>query len=93
VFGVLTLQNHEAVLTLKFIKWTLSGNLVVVLAVSFCVGILLSTFLFIPTWWKKTKQVRANKKRINELESRLFKTVEHAETEKTENELEDLKNQ
>lgn len=76
VFGLLAVQNPTTVVTFKFIKWTLSDSLTITLAASFGAGIVTGILLFGPAWWKKTKQTRADKKRIQELEGELLNAVE-----------------
>jgi uncharacterized integral membrane protein len=75
VFVIIALQNTTLV-NLKFINWTFSGSLPFVLALVFAAGILSGIFLFIPTWWRKAKTAREQKKRIQELEREILTTVE-----------------
>ena len=69
-FITIAFQNPEPV-TMKFISWTLSEPLALALAVPFAAGLLSGIFLFIPMWWKKSRLVRSQKKRIKELETEL----------------------
>lgn len=72
VFGVITFQNPDVNVTMKFIKWTFESKpLALVLAVPFAVGILAGSFIFVPPWLKKASLARHQKKRIHELESEL----------------------
>ena len=76
VFGLLAVQNPTTVVSITFIKWTLSNSLALMLATPFVAGIVTGIFLLVPSWWKKTKQARADKKRIQELEGELLNAVE-----------------
>ena len=71
IFGVITIQNPNMEIAVKFIKWNLSGPVALVLAVPFVTGIVASMFLFIPPWMKKASLARAHKRRIQELELEL----------------------
>jgi hypothetical protein len=46
------------------------------MALTFAVGMLTGIFLSIPTWWRKSKQNRAQKKRIHELEKEVLNIAE-----------------
>ena len=83
VFGVLTIQNPNIEIAVKFIKWDLSGPLVAVLAVPFITGIVASMFIFIPPWMKKASQARHHKKRIQELELELANISEEIDVDDT----------
>ncbi len=79
LFVILAIQN-PTVITLTFIKWTFSGPLTFILALIFAAGILGGIFLFIPTWWRKVKGCRAQKRRIQELERELLSATEQKDT-------------
>ncbi len=80
---VFTVQN-SAEITLTFINWTLSGPLALILAVPFVVGVIAGASLLIPIWWKKAKALKAQKKRLHELESAASTDSEPEETEVVE---------
>ena len=87
-FGILTVQNPATVVTITFIRWTFSGPLALILAVPFAAGVVAGIFLFIPTLWKKSRALRSNKKRIQELESELSGIKKLIQTEKSGDESE-----
>ncbi len=64
---VFAVQNATEV-TLVFISWKFTGSLAVILAVTFAAGMLTGLFLSIPTWWRKSREVRVQRKRLHELE-------------------------
>ncbi len=72
---VFAVQNATAI-TLTFLAWQFSGSLVVILALTFAAGVLTGIFLSAPTWLKKTKEGRVQKRRIQELEKELSKSTE-----------------
>ncbi|NOZ69363.1 MAG: LapA family protein [Deferribacteres bacterium] len=78
VFVIITFQNPGEI-SMKFIKWNFSKPFSVMLAVPFVAGTLVGIFLIIPTWWKKVKLARTQKKRIQELESELSSIKEQIE--------------
>jgi hypothetical protein len=43
---------------------------------TFAVGIVTGVFLSIPTWWRRLKDNRSQKKRIHELEREVLDSVE-----------------
>ncbi len=86
VFVIITFQNPVDI-SMKFIKWNFSGPFSVMLAVPFIAGTLVGIFLVIPTWWKKLKLARTQKKRIQELESELSTFKEQVEPEEPEESL------
>lgn len=79
---VFTAQN-PTVITLTFINWTVTGHVALILAVPFVVGVIAGLSLLMPVWWKKVKIVKANKKRIHELESELSSTSQRLEDEES----------
>jgi|Deesub1362A_J573_1020465.scaffolds.fasta_scaffold00361_22 uncharacterized integral membrane protein len=70
LLAILAFQNPELI-TIRFVKWSLSGSLAFVLATTFLTGILTGIFLFIPFFWRKARTARAQKRQIRELEKRL----------------------
>ncbi len=91
-FGIVTVQNPTAVVSLKFIIWTFSDKpLPIILAVPFAAGILAGIFLFIPTLWKKSRAIRMHKKRLQELEKDLSIANEKLEADRPDVEAESHK--
>jgi uncharacterized membrane protein YciS (DUF1049 family) len=89
VFGLITFQNSDVTVTMKFIKWTFEQEpIALVLAVPFVIGILTGTFICVPPWLKKASLARHQKKRIHELESGLAELAEQADSEGVEVETE-----
>ncbi len=80
ILGVITVQNPNIEIAVKFIKWDLAGPIALVLAVPFVAGIVASMFMFIPPWMKKAAQARTHKKRIQELELELANASEEINT-------------
>lgn len=78
IFMLLAIQN-PTVITLGFIKWDFSVPLAFILALIFAAGILTGIFLLIPTWWRKVKVGRAQRRRIQELEKELLTTIKENE--------------
>ncbi len=77
IFGIFTFQNDTKI-TVKFLTWSLSWHLTIVLLVPFIVGIITGMLLLVPTVWKKAANARTYKKRIRELEeesARMSETV------------------
>jgi len=64
-------QNSE-IITLRFIKWTFDGSVAFLFALTFALGMFVGIFLSIPTWWRKRKENRAQRRRIAELEKELL---------------------
>ena len=96
ILGIITFQNDTEI-SVKFIKWSFSGHITIVLAVSFAVGLLGGISLLVPPWWKKAKTARTYKKRIHELEEEKAsgdtdeKPKEDAESKETVEEAEDIR--
>jgi len=67
---VFAVQNATAV-TLTFLAWKFTGSLAVILAITFASGVLTGILLSAPTWLRKTREGRVQKKRIQELEREL----------------------
>lgn len=87
VFGLITFQNPDVTVTIKFVKWTFDSKpIVLILAVPFAIGILAGTFIFVPAWLKKASRARSQKKRIHELESELTEMTGPEGTEEVEKE-------
>ncbi len=78
IFALLAIQNHDLI-TIQFIKWSFSGPLAFILALTFLAGILTGVFMFIPSLWRKAKTGRAQRKRIKELERELLSSTEQLE--------------
>lgn len=92
VFGLITFQNTDVTVTMKFIKWTFEQEpIALMLAVPFAIGILTGTFIFVPPWLKKVSLARHQKKRIHELESDLAELAPAAELEKEEAVIEEVR--
>lgn len=70
LFVVITFQNPVDI-SIKFMNWTITEPLALVLATPFGAGLLTGLFLLIPVWWRKAKLARSQKKHIKELESEL----------------------
>ena len=70
VFGIITFQNPNLV-DVTFIKWTFSGHLTIALLVSYAAGLLGGIALVVPSVWKKARQARQLKKRVQELEQEM----------------------
>ncbi|VAX32953.1 hypothetical protein MNBD_NITROSPIRAE03-1176 [hydrothermal vent metagenome] len=78
---VFAVQNATAI-TLTFLAWEFSGSLAVILALTFAAGVLTGILLFAPTWLRKSKEGRVQKRRIQELEKERSKsTGEQGKTE------------
>ncbi len=71
---VFAVQNATAI-TLTFLAWQFSGSLAVILALTFAAGVLTGLFLFAPTWLRKSKEGRGQKRRIQELEKERSKST------------------
>ena len=85
VFGLITFQNPDVTVTMKFINWIFEQTpLALILAIPFAIGLLAGTFLCVPPWLKKASLARHQKKRIHELESELAKLTVPEETEEVE---------
>ncbi len=67
VFGIITFQN-PIVVAVKFIKWPFEVHITIALLVSFAAGLVAGMALIVPSVWKKAKQARQLKKRVQELE-------------------------
>ncbi len=80
ILGVITVQNPNIEIAVKFIKWDFSGPVALVLAVPFVAGIIASMFMFIPPWMKKASLARTHKKRIQELELEIANASEEIDT-------------
>lgn len=78
IFGIITFQNNVEI-SVKFIKWSFSGHLALVLLVPFAVGLLAGIAALIPPVWKKASQARHLKKRVQELEDELSPSTEEVE--------------
>jgi len=65
---VLFAVQNSAVITVTFITWTFEGSLAFILALTFAIGALAGIFISIPTLWRKARQTKAQRKRIQELE-------------------------
>lgn len=92
VFGLITFQNPDVTVTMKFVKWTFdSKSIALILAVPFAIGILAGTFVFVTPWLKKARLARSQKKRIHELESELAEITGPTGTEEVEEEGEAIK--
>ncbi len=81
-------QNAE-IIKLTFVTMSFEGSLALVLVLAFAAGIMTGIFLFIPTWWKKSVEGRAQRKRVQQLEEDLLNITEQgddtAELERMEN--------
>jgi uncharacterized integral membrane protein len=73
------IQNSIAA-TLTFVTWNFESSLTFILALAFTAGMMTGIFLFIPTWWRKVRKNRAQRKRIQELERELLNFVEQKDT-------------
>lgn len=69
--ALFAIQNSEKI-TVQFMQWNIQGPLDFILVVTFAAGMLAGLFSCIPAWWRKSKQGRAQKKRIHELERELL---------------------
>ena len=72
IFGIAAFQN-DAEVALKFLQWDFSYNLILVLGVTFGVGLLSGIAMTVPAVWKKAKTARTHKKRVHELEEEMAK--------------------
>lgn len=77
---VLFAVQNSTVITLTFIKWTFAGSLAFILALTFAGGMFTGIFLSIPTWWRKARENRAQRRRIQELEREVLNAVEQKDT-------------
>ena len=68
---VFAFQNPK-IIEMKFITWTFENALTAILALAFTAGMITGIFLSVPTWWRKTRANRAQRKRIHELERDLL---------------------
>lgn len=85
VFGLITFQNPDVTVTMKFITWTFQEKPIsLILAIPLGIGFLAGTFIYVPPWLKKASLARHQKKRIHELETGLAELAESADTEETE---------
>jgi uncharacterized integral membrane protein len=73
------IQNSIAT-TLTFVTWNFESSLTFILVLAFTVGMMTGIFLFIPTWWRKVRKNRAQRKRIQELERELLNFAEQKDT-------------
>ncbi len=64
---IMAIQN-AAVIKVTFIAWTFEGPLAFVLALAFAVGLISGIFIALPALWRKSRQIRTQKKLIKELE-------------------------
>ena len=64
--------QNTRIIELKFVTWTFENSLTAILALVFTTGMITGIFLSIPTWWRKAKSNRVQKKRIQELERKLL---------------------
>jgi uncharacterized integral membrane protein len=71
-----SVQNSE-IITLNLLQWTFQGSLALILVIAFTAGMLAGIFTSLPSWWRKIKVSRAQKKRIHELERELINITEH----------------
>jgi uncharacterized integral membrane protein len=81
---VLFAVQNSTVISLSFINWAFEGSLAFILTLTFAIGMLTGSLLFIPTWWKKIKTGRAQKKRISELERELSASGENMDDQPDE---------
>lgn len=89
IFGLITFQNPDVTVSMKFIKWTFEQKpIALILAVPFIIGIIAGSFVFVPPWLKKASLARNQKKRIQELESEIAELVGPSAPEETEAEVE-----
>ncbi len=79
-------QNSE-VITLTFVNRAFKGSVAFILAIVFAGGMLTGIFISIPAWWRKVRQGRSHKKRIQELEEELSSA--EAQTHVSEHVVED----
>jgi len=79
---VFTAQNQQDI-TLTFFSWELTYQLPVMLALPFFVGTIAGVALVVPVWLKKSKAVKACRKRIDELEAELSGLAEQSKEEET----------
>lgn len=79
-FGIVAFQNNSEV-AVKFVQWTFTGHIAVVLAVPFAVGLVAGISLLLPSLWRKASQARSFRKRVQELEEELPKQTEAAPEE------------
>lgn len=77
---VLFAVQNSTIITLAFIKWTFEGSLAFILTLVFAVGMLTGIFLSIPTWWRKARENRSQRRRIKDLERELLSVTEHKDT-------------
>ncbi len=78
---VLFAVQNSIVISLNFVNWSFEGSLAFVLSLTFVAGVIAGVFLFLPAWWRKAMQGRAQRKRIHELESELSSLAEEQEDE------------
>jgi uncharacterized integral membrane protein len=78
IFGIITFQNNVEI-SVKFIKWSFSGHLALVLLVPFAAGLLAGISALISPVWKKSAQARHLKKRVQELEDETSQETEEVE--------------
>lgn len=71
--------QNPRIIELKFITWTFENSLTAILALVFTAGMITGIFLSIPTWWRKAKSNRVQKKRIQELERNLLGFAEQGD--------------
>lgn len=77
---VLFAVQNSTVITLTFIAWTFEASIAFILALTLTAGILVGVFLCIPTWWRKARENRTQRKRVQELEKQLLNFAEHKDT-------------
>ncbi len=91
ILGIAAFQN-DAEVTLKFLKWEFSYNIILVLAVTLGLGLLSGIAMTVPAVWKKAKVARTHKRRVHELEEEIAKEPEpdeqSEEAEETEEDIE-----
>ena len=84
VFGLITFQNPDVTVSMKFVQWTFEQKpIALIVAVPFVIGIIAGSFIFVPPWLKKASLAR---KRIHELESEIAELVGPSASEETEDE-------
>lgn len=87
IFGLITFQNPDVTISIKFIKWTFEQKpIALILAIPFVAGIITGSFVFVPPWLKKASLARSQKKRVQELESEIADLVGPSASDEQETE-------
>ena len=86
---VFALQNAVPI-TVSFLTWRFESSLALVLLITLALGILMSLLVSVPSMIKRRKMISNQKKKIQELESRLQKETESKMEEEIEGEESEL---